>query len=222
MVRSKLTILSSYEQAATGTSAHGFVSAVDARKGVTVTFYDGVFGRINASELAIVGVDDCTAAYQVGQSIACRVISCHGKYLKLTLDSIGDEAIARAAAQAKVKRAEAQTLKALAPPVGTLINGTVIEGNDDFLLVRISTSASESDDDSDDNDDETAQHHQNTRALNHSDGVGARSRAHHYIPTREQAARPSITTAGLSSCERYAPTAAVAAAGTTTTTTLLT
>jgi len=52
--------------------------------------------------------------------------------------------------------------------------------------------------------------------------VGARSRAHHYIPTREQAARPSITTAGLSSCERYAPTAAVAAAGTTTTTTLLT
>ena len=143
LVRSKLDILSTYNDATAGTSAHGFVSALNERKGITVTFYGGCYGVIPATDLAEVGVDDCTTAYEVGQVIACRVVACKGRRLRLALDSLGDAALEQAETQRKARRAAITSQRALAPDEGTVVSGTILEegSTDANLMVAINVPA---------------------------------------------------------------------------------
>ena len=144
IVRSKLEILVDYQQAKTGTSAHGFVSALDRRRGVTVTFFGGISGVLPASDLAKVGVEDCTTAYEVGQVIACRVVECRGKRLRLSLESLGQDGVSRVLAELKARQESAQAIRDRAPAVGSLVQGVVLEGStDEVMLIDIGANASD-------------------------------------------------------------------------------
>ena len=138
LVRSKLGIVTDYANAEPGTSAHGFVSALDKRRGVTVTFFGGVYGVIPAADLSSVGVDDCTTAYEVGQVIACRIVDRHGRRVRLILDSLGDEAVARAKLEREARKAITVGLRERAPSAGTVVQGTVLDtSTDEVLLVAL-------------------------------------------------------------------------------------
>jgi len=53
---------------------HGFVNKVDDQKGVYVSFYDSIFGRVNLHELAGLGIQDPHSAYQVSWFfVGCRL-----------------------------------------------------------------------------------------------------------------------------------------------------
>ena len=71
--------INDYAQISTGRIATGFVSSVS-KKGIAVTFYNNVFGRISARKLAEeVGVEDPTVDYKVGDVVKVRVNQCTQK-----------------------------------------------------------------------------------------------------------------------------------------------
>ncbi|KAJ1460335.1 hypothetical protein M885DRAFT_612395 [Pelagophyceae sp. CCMP2097] len=70
--------LSSYAQAAgaVGRSFTGFVTGMDAKRGLVVTFYGGVFGRVPPPSLRARGVEDVNAAYSLGDVLRVSVRKC--------------------------------------------------------------------------------------------------------------------------------------------------
>ena len=79
--------ITEYANIEAGKIATGFISRVD-RSGVTVTFYNNVYGKATARRLAEeLGVEDPTTNYQVGDVIRARVISCHRYKLDLSLNT---------------------------------------------------------------------------------------------------------------------------------------
>ena len=79
--------ITDYFSIAAGKIATGFISKVD-RTGVTVTFYNNVYGKATARRLAEeLGVEDPTTNYNVGDVIRARVISCRRYKLDLSLNT---------------------------------------------------------------------------------------------------------------------------------------
>ncbi|XP_021753643.1 rRNA biogenesis protein RRP5-like isoform X2 [Chenopodium quinoa] len=80
LVKSKLSILSSYTDATEGLVTHGWISKIDLL-GCFVRFYNGVHGFAPRSELGLEPRCDTTASYHVGQVVKCRVTSsCHASH----------------------------------------------------------------------------------------------------------------------------------------------
>lgn len=68
--------------------ATGLVTRVDAERGVTMEFYNGVRGRCGARRLADeTGVEDATERYRVGQTLACRVVRIGRRTVELSTDT---------------------------------------------------------------------------------------------------------------------------------------
>jgi hypothetical protein len=68
--------INDYSKIAAGRVATGFISSVT-KKGIAITFYNNVFGRISARKLAEeVGVEDPTVDYKVGDVVKVRVHQC--------------------------------------------------------------------------------------------------------------------------------------------------
>lgn len=83
--------ITNYADIEAGKIATGFISRVD-KTGVTVTFYNNVYGKATSRTLAEeLGVEDPTTNYRVGDVIRARVVSCHNYKLDLSLNtSISD------------------------------------------------------------------------------------------------------------------------------------
>ena len=83
--------ITDYSDIDVGKIVTGFISRVD-KTGVTVTFYNNVFGKATSRRLAEeLGVEDPTMNYQVGDVIRARVVSCHHYKLDLSfITSISD------------------------------------------------------------------------------------------------------------------------------------
>lgn len=88
--------ITDYSKIVAGRIATGFVSSVN-KKGIAITFYNNVFGRISARKLAEeVGVEDPTVDYNVGDVLKVKVTKCIEKdeekrsyILDLSLDISG-------------------------------------------------------------------------------------------------------------------------------------
>jgi exosome complex RNA-binding protein Csl4 len=91
--------ITSYENIASGRIATGFISKVS-KSGLSVTFYNGVFGSVSARSLADeLGIEDPTLDYNVGDAIKVRVNECSKRekddeedssyFLNLSLDLTG-------------------------------------------------------------------------------------------------------------------------------------
>jgi len=79
--------ITDYFSIETGKIATGFISKVD-RTGITVTFYNNVYGKATARRLAEeLGVEDPTTNYNVGDAIRARVVSCHRYKLDLSINT---------------------------------------------------------------------------------------------------------------------------------------
>lgn len=74
LVKSKLSILSSYADATEGLVTHGWIMKIDNR-GCTVRFYNGVQGFAPRSELGLEPGCDTSSRYHVDQVVKCRVTS---------------------------------------------------------------------------------------------------------------------------------------------------
>ena len=71
--------ITSYSSLLPGKIANGFVTRVT-KQGLTITFYNNVFGRVSARKLAEeLGVEDPTLDYCVGDVIKARVVNCSKK-----------------------------------------------------------------------------------------------------------------------------------------------
>lgn len=67
-------VLSSFEDVNVGDRATGFITQVSDR-GLSVTFFNGVYGRVTARSLQReLGVDDIRENYNVGDVVTCRVV----------------------------------------------------------------------------------------------------------------------------------------------------
>ncbi|KAH7661832.1 Nucleic acid-binding proteins protein [Dioscorea alata] len=74
LVKSKLSVLSSYADATEGLIAHGWITKIE-KHGCFVRFYNGVHGFAHRSELRLDPGSEPDAVYHVGQVVKCRVIS---------------------------------------------------------------------------------------------------------------------------------------------------
>ncbi|KAL2897412.1 rRNA biogenesis protein RRP5 [Bienertia sinuspersici] len=75
LVKSKLSILSSYTDATEGLVTHGWITKIE-QSGCFVQFYNGVKGFAPRSELGLEPGCDTNSRYHVGQVVKCRVTSC--------------------------------------------------------------------------------------------------------------------------------------------------
>ncbi|KAJ8448113.1 hypothetical protein Cgig2_031837 [Carnegiea gigantea] len=74
LVKSKLSILSSYADATEGLITHGWIATIE-NHGCFVRFYNGVQGFAPRSELGLEPGCDTSSRYHVGQVVKCRVTS---------------------------------------------------------------------------------------------------------------------------------------------------
>ncbi|CAO2824133.1 unnamed protein product [Amaranthus hypochondriacus] len=74
LIKSKLSILSSYADATKGLVTHGWITKID-NLGCYVRFYNGVEGFAPRSELGLELGCDTSSRYHVGQVVKCRVTS---------------------------------------------------------------------------------------------------------------------------------------------------
>ncbi|XP_039140377.1 rRNA biogenesis protein RRP5-like [Dioscorea cayenensis subsp. rotundata] len=74
LVKSKLSVLSSYADATEGLIAHGWITKIE-KHGCFVRFYNGVHGFAHRSELRLDPGSEPDAVYHAGQVVKCRVIS---------------------------------------------------------------------------------------------------------------------------------------------------
>lgn len=74
LVKSKLKVLSSYDDAVEGLITHGWIARID-NHGCLVRFYNGVQGFAPRSELGLDPGSDVTSMYHVEQVVKCRVTS---------------------------------------------------------------------------------------------------------------------------------------------------
>ena len=71
--------ITEYSSIQTNRTATGYITRVS-KEGIAITFYNNVFGRINARKLAEeMGVEDPTVDYSVGDVIKVKIISCFKK-----------------------------------------------------------------------------------------------------------------------------------------------
>ncbi|XP_026418043.1 rRNA biogenesis protein RRP5-like isoform X1 [Papaver somniferum] len=74
LVKSKLAILSSYDDATEGLITHGWIKKVETH-GCFVNFYNGVQGFARRSELGLDPGCEASSMYHAGQVVKCRVMS---------------------------------------------------------------------------------------------------------------------------------------------------
>jgi predicted RNA-binding protein with RPS1 domain len=133
MVESALPIITSFEEAAVGTLAHGTVSRIWPDRGVFVEFYGGIGGFVPLKELSVVPVRSAAVACTDGQVVRCRVLSQRhaDKRLLLTLLTLDESHSTRTSASG-LAAASALDVRA-----GSFVDGVVTQVAPNFVYVRL-------------------------------------------------------------------------------------
>ncbi|KAJ0705044.1 putative suppressor of forked, tetratricopeptide-like helical domain superfamily [Helianthus annuus] len=121
LVKSKLTVLSSYNDATEGLSTHGWITKVEPH-GCFVRFYNGVQGFAPRAELGLDPGSDVSSMYHVEQVVKCRVTSSVPAIKRISLSFLATPA--RTPEDAEVK-------------LGSLVSGTVERVTPNAIIVDV-------------------------------------------------------------------------------------
>jgi len=75
LVTSELPVINSLDSAKPGMVSHGVVTSSDSNKGLFVSFFGNVYGRVQPSDLLMLGVSDPSEVYKVGSVVKVKVVS---------------------------------------------------------------------------------------------------------------------------------------------------
>ncbi|KAL9999138.1 putative suppressor of forked, tetratricopeptide-like helical domain superfamily [Helianthus debilis subsp. tardiflorus] len=121
LVKSKLTVLSSYNDATEGLSTHGWITKVEPH-GCFVRFYNGVQGFAPRAELGLDPGSDVSSMYHVEQVVKCRVTSSVPAIKRISLSFLATPA--RTPEDVEVK-------------LGSLVSGTVERVTPNAIIVDV-------------------------------------------------------------------------------------
>ncbi|KAL8246480.1 hypothetical protein R6Q59_007696 [Mikania micrantha] len=121
LVKSKLTVLSSYNDATEGLFTHGWITKVEPH-GCYVRFYNGVQGFAPRAELGLDPGSDVSSSYHVEQVVKCRVTSSIPATRRINLSFLSTPA--RASEDDEVK-------------LGSLVSGTVERLTPNAIIVDV-------------------------------------------------------------------------------------
>ncbi|KAK1410921.1 hypothetical protein QVD17_37463 [Tagetes erecta] len=121
LVKSKLPILSSYNDATEGLSTHGWITKVEPH-GCFVRFYNGVQGFAPRTELGLDPGSDVNSMYHVEQVVKCRVTSSVPATKRINLSFLATPA--RTSEDVEVK-------------LGCLVSGTVERVTPNAIIVNV-------------------------------------------------------------------------------------
>ncbi|XP_076905789.1 rRNA biogenesis protein RRP5-like [Bidens hawaiensis] len=121
LVKSKLAVLSSYNDATEGLSTHGWITKVEPH-GCFVRFYNGVQGFAPRAELGLDPGSDVSSMYHVEQVVKCRVTSSVSAIKRINLSFLATTA----------RKSEDYEVK-----LGSLVSGTVERVTPNAIIVGV-------------------------------------------------------------------------------------
>ncbi|GBG30044.1 Protein RRP5-like [Hondaea fermentalgiana] len=91
LVGTSLPLVTCNEDAKPGMLAQGFVTKVDADRGVYVSFFGSAFGQVSLQELASTGIQNPAEAYPVGKVVKVKVLRNSSRCMKLSFRTLASE-----------------------------------------------------------------------------------------------------------------------------------
>ncbi|MCL7028348.1 hypothetical protein MKW94_013557 [Papaver nudicaule] len=123
LVKSKLAILSSFDDATDGLMTHGWISKVETY-GCFVKFYNGVQGFAPRSELGLDPGCEASSMYHAGQVVKCRVMSAAPSSRRINISFL----------MSSTRTSEEAVLK-----LGSLVSGVVERLTPNAVIVKVNS-----------------------------------------------------------------------------------
>jgi rRNA biogenesis protein RRP5 len=126
LVKSKLPVITTYEEATPGLVTDGFVTKI-AHFGLLVTFYNNVHGLVSAKSLQKQGVEDPSEQFTIGQVVRCGVVWSDAAQAKLAL-TLDLQNVDKLASSNSRHNVETNNKPLPLPKVGSTLVCTVTDG----------------------------------------------------------------------------------------------